>query len=156
MWDTIVPAAAVLGAETVIRRRINALPQDFFPCDFTANVQLRRAYNRGLVGSRLAGRPGAALAVQTGAAIVIAAVAVAANLPAAAAAAGPVVRVGLGLLLGGALANLLERYIKHQVTDYVYLKNAKLPMLRRLIWNVADLNIFLGALVAAAGMLAGV
>ena len=30
MWYTIVPAAAVLGAEAVIRRRINALPQEFF------------------------------------------------------------------------------------------------------------------------------
>lgn len=156
MWYTIVPAAAVLGAETVIRRRINALPQDFFPCDLTAHVQLRRMYNRGLVGSKLAGRPGAALAVQTGAAVVIVAVAVAANCPVSAPCAGPIARAGLGLLLGGALSNVLERYIKHQVTNYVYLKDAKLPILRRLIWNVADLNIFLGALVAAAGMLAGV
>lgn len=156
MWYTIVPAAAVLGAETAIRRRINALPQDFFPCDLTARIQLRRMYNRGLVGSRLAGRPGAALAVQTGAAVVIVAVTVAANCPVAAPCTGPVARVGLGLLLGGALANLLERYIKHKVTDYVYLKDCKIPILRRLIWNVADLNIFLGALVAAVGMIADV
>lgn len=156
MWYTIVPAAAVLGAETAIRRRINALPQDFFPCDLTARIQLRRMYNRGLVGSRLAGRPGAALAVQTGAAVVIVAVTVAANCPIAAPCTGPVARAGLGLLLGGALANLLERYIKHQVTDYVYLKGSKIPILRRLIWNVADLNIFLGALVAAVGMIADV
>lgn len=156
MWYTLVPAAAVLGAETVIRRRINALPQDFFPCDLTAHVQLRRMYNRGLVGSKLAGRPGAALAVQTGAAVIITAVTVAANCPAAAPYAGPVARAGFGLLLGGALANLLERYIKGKVTDYVYLKNSKIPILRCLIWNVADLNIFLGALVAAVGIIADI
>ena len=28
MWKTIVPAAAVLAAETVIRRKINALPAE--------------------------------------------------------------------------------------------------------------------------------
>lgn len=156
MWYTIVPAAAVLGAEAIIRRRINALPQEFFPCDLTARIQLRRMYNRGLVGSKLAGRPCAALAVQTGATVMIVAVSVAANRPAAAPIAGPVARIGLGLLFGGALANLLERYIKHQVTDYVYLKDTRLPVVRRLIWNVADLNICLGALVAAAGMIADV
>ena len=80
-------------------------------------------------------------------------VAVAVNRPAA---AGPAARIGVGLLLGGALANLLERYIKHEVTDYVYLKDAKLPVLRRLVWNVADLNILLGGLTAVVGYLAGV
>lgn len=156
MWYTIVPAAAVLGAETVIRRRVNALPQDAFPRDLTAHVQLRRMYNRGLVGSRLEGRPGAALAIQTGAAVVIVAITAAANCPVSAPRTGFVARVGLGMLLGGALANLLERYIKQRITDYVYLKDAKLPILRHLIWNVADLNIFLGALVAAVGMIADV
>lgn len=156
MWYTIVPAMAVLGAEAAIRHRINTLPGEFFPCDFTAHIQLRRMHNRGLVGSRMAGRPGVALAVQTGAAVVIVAITVAANCPIAAPIAGPATRAGLGLLLGGALANLLERYIKHEVTDYVYLKGAKLLPLRRLIWNVADLNIFVGALVAAVGMLVGV
>ena len=52
MWSTLVPAAAVLGAEAVIRRRVNALPESFFPCELTARVQLRRMHNRGLVGSR--------------------------------------------------------------------------------------------------------
>ena len=31
MWKTIVPAAAVLAAEAVIRRKINALPAETFP-----------------------------------------------------------------------------------------------------------------------------
>ena len=52
MWSTLVPAAAVLGAEAVIRRRVNALPESFFPCELTAHVQLRRMHNRGLVGWR--------------------------------------------------------------------------------------------------------
>lgn len=154
MWNTLVPAAAVLGTEAIIRRRVNALPGEFFPCELTAHIQLRRMHNRGLLGGRLSQRSGLALAIQTGAAAVIVVVAVAANLPVAAPVAGPVTRVGLGLLLGGALANLIERYIKHQVTDYVYLKDAKLPPLRRLVWNVADLNILTGALVAIVGTVA--
>ena len=58
MWKTIVPAAAVLAAEAVIRRRINALPAETFPLRIGPRVQLRRAHNRGLLCSRKSrGRP---------------------------------------------------------------------------------------------------
>ena len=41
MWKTIVPAAAVLAAEAVIRRRINALPSETFPLRIGQCVQVR-------------------------------------------------------------------------------------------------------------------
>lgn len=43
MWKTIVPAAAVLAAEAVIRRKINALPAETFPLRIGQRVQLRWA-----------------------------------------------------------------------------------------------------------------
>ena len=49
MWKTVVPALTVLAAEAVIRRRINALPRETFPLRIGRRVQLRRAYNRGLL-----------------------------------------------------------------------------------------------------------
>ena len=54
MWETVVPAAAVLAAEAVIRQKINALPAEAFPLRVGPRVQLRRAPNRGLLCSRLA------------------------------------------------------------------------------------------------------
>ena len=39
MWKTIVPAAAVLAAEAVIRRKINALPAETFPRRIGQRVQ---------------------------------------------------------------------------------------------------------------------
>ena len=65
MWKTVVPAAAVLAAEAVIRRRINALPAETFPLRIGPRVQLRRAHNRGLLCSKLAQKPRAATALQT-------------------------------------------------------------------------------------------
>ena len=56
MWETVVPALSVLAAEAVIRRKINALPPETFPLRIGQRVQLRRAYNRGLLCSKLAGR----------------------------------------------------------------------------------------------------
>ena len=65
MWKTVVPAAAVLAAEAIIRRRINALPAETFPLRIGPRVQLRRVHNRGLLCSKLAQKPRAATALQT-------------------------------------------------------------------------------------------
>lgn len=148
MWKLAVPAACVLGAEALVRRKINALPAACFPLRLGAGVELRRMHNRGLLGSRLSGRPRLAVAVQTLACALLAGAAG----YAAASRAHAAVQLGLGLVLGGALANLLERYIK-KVTDYVYLNRAKLPFLRRIVWNLADASIVLGGAVAAVGLL---
>ena len=64
-------------------------------------------------------------------------------------------RIGAGLLAGGAIANTAERYFHGKVTDYVYLKDSRIPLLRRRIWNIADAAVFNGAVLAAAGILLG-
>ena len=75
MWKTIVPAAAVLAAEAVIRRKINALPAETFPLRIGQRVQLRRAHNCGLLCSKFARKPRASAALQTASAAALAAVA---------------------------------------------------------------------------------
>ncbi len=148
MWKTIVPAAAVLAAEAVIRRKINALPSETFPLRIGQRVQLRRAHNRGLLCSKLADRPKAATALQTVSVAVLAgmtAVCVCRRSSAA-------LQAAMGLMLGGALANLIERWACGAVTDYVYLPQAVIPFFRRIIWNVADLSVFAGCLVAIGAL----
>lgn len=148
MWKTIVPAAAVLAAEAVIRRKINALPSETFPLRIGQRVQLRRAYNRGLLCSKLADRPKAATALQTASVAVLAgmtAVCVCRRSSAA-------LQAAMGLMLGGALANLIERWVRGAVTDYVYLPWAVIPFFRRIIWNVADLSVFAGCLAAIGAL----
>ena len=81
MWKTIVPAAAVLAAEAVIRRKINALPAETFPLRIGQRVQLRRAHNRGLLCSKFARKPRAAAALQTASAAALAAVAAVCAMP---------------------------------------------------------------------------
>lgn len=125
MWKTVVPAAAVLAAEAVIRRRINALPAETFPLRIGPRVQLRRAHNRGLLCSKLAQKPRAATALQ----------------------------IGMGLMLGGALANLIERWARGSVTDYVYLPRVVIPFFRRIIWNAADLSVLTGCITAVIALL---
>ena len=58
-----------------------------------------------------------------------------------------------GLMLGGALANLIERWARGSVTDYVYLPRAVIPFFRRIIWNAADLSILTGCTTAVIALL---
>lgn len=64
-----------------------------------------------------------------------------------------VLQAAMGLMLGGALANLVERWARGAVTDYVYLPRAVIPFFRRIIWNVADLSVFAGCLMAIGVLL---
>ena len=149
MWKTIVPALSVLAAEAVIRRKINALPPETFPLRIGQRVQLRRAYNRGLLCSKLADRPKAAAALQTASAAVLTAMTAVCVFRRSSA----VLQAGMGLMLGGALANLIERWARGMVTDYVYLPRAVIPFFRRIIWNAADLSILTGCTTAVIALL---
>ena len=148
MWKTVVPALTVLAAEAVIRRRINALPRETFPLRIGRRVQLRRVYNRGMLCSKLADRPKAAAALQTASAAVLAAM----TAVCVCRRSGAVLQIAMGLMLGGALANLIERWARGMVTDYVYLPQAVIPFFRRIIWNVADLSVFAGCLMAIGAL----
>jgi signal peptidase II len=68
------------------------------------------------------------------------------------AAAGPLVTVGLGLLLGGALGNLIDRARFGHVVDYV---DAGLGTARFYAFNVADAAISVGILLLFVAALFG-
>ena len=55
-------------------------------------------------------------------------------------------KAGLALILGGGLANLLERFRHGYVTDYVQFK-VPIPFLKKLIFNIADFSVFIGMAV---------
>lgn len=57
---------------------------------------------------------------------------------------------GLSLLLGGAFSNTYDRLFRKYVVDYVSL-NVPFKALRRIVFNLSDLCIVLGTLLAAAG-----
>ncbi len=59
-------------------------------------------------------------------------------------------RAGLALLLGGAFSNSYDRLKRGFVVDYVSF-NVKWEPLRRIIFNISDFCIIIGALTAALG-----
>lgn len=63
----------------------------------------------------------------------------------------PLVRAGYWMILGGGMGNLLDRLLYGAVTDFV-----DLPFLHHFaIFNVADVFVCVGALLAVAGTLIG-
>lgn len=149
MITTILTASAVMAAEYEIRRRVNKAPKEQFPKALGKQYELRQAHNFGIVGSRFEGKPRLVLAYQTGATAVAVLGAVMASRTIGA--AKPLVRIGAGLAAGGALSNMIERWTSGYVTDYLYGRNAPIPLLRRRIWNVADMAIFNGCVLAGIG-----
>jgi signal peptidase II len=68
------------------------------------------------------------------------------------AAAGTLVTVGLGLLLGGAIGNLIDRVRIGQVIDFV---DMGMGDARWYAWNISDAAVFVGILVLFAAALLG-
>ena len=146
---TLSAAAAVIGTEAVVRRRVNEAPAESWPRPARYHVELRRAHNPGLVGSRFADRPKVVMTWQTAANLAAVSGAVLANtaLPCSA-----LTRFGMGLITGGALANLIERYRRGSVTDYLHGVGMPVELLNRRIWNLADMAIFNGSVLAMIGL----
>lgn len=59
-------------------------------------------------------------------------------------------KLGTALLTGGGLSNLFDRYREGHVIDYFRI-NAGPKGLRRIIFNISDFFIFIGAVASAAG-----
>ena len=62
------------------------------------------------------------------------------------------IRLGLALLLGGAASNACDRIVHHQVTDYFRIRIGS-KKLERIIFNLGDMAIFMGSLIALLGEL---
>ena len=150
MITMVLTATAVLAAEYGVRRAINAAPETDFPKPLGKQYELKQAHNFGIVGSRFEGKPKLVLAYQTGATTVavIGAVLVSQTVGVS----RPLVRLGAGLAAGGALSNMIERWTSGYVTDYIHgTKKSPIPLLQKRIWNVADMAIFNGCVIALIG-----
>ncbi|MBR7081343.1 MAG: signal peptidase II [Oscillospiraceae bacterium] len=56
-------------------------------------------------------------------------------------------QLGWGLVLGGGLSNAVERLVRGHVTDYLSLPRAVPRRLRRVVFNLADVCVFIGAVI---------
>ena len=62
-------------------------------------------------------------------------------------------KAGIALFTAGGLSNIYDRIRRGSVTDYIRFPRLPLQKLKRLVWNIADFMIILGAILAAIGIL---
>lgn len=55
-------------------------------------------------------------------------------------------KIGISLILGGALSNLYDRYARRYVVDYI---SVRAGVLKRVVLNLGDLFVFAGTLLLA-------
>lgn len=136
--------AAVCAAEALIRHwiRKNLSPDEIRERPGLP-VRLHRYHNSGMAENRLQERPGLVKGLGV-AAVAILTLIFFLTLPLK---GKNGVKAGLALLLGGGLANLLERFLHGHVTDYVQFQ-VPMPRIRRLIFNLADFCILIGGVLA--------
>jgi len=65
-----------------------------------------------------------------------------------------VTKLGYAMIIGGGLNNLYERCMKGYVTDY-FSFNVKFEKLKRLVFNISDMFILVGAVLVVFGKLFG-
>lgn len=64
-----------------------------------------------------------------------------------------ILKIGLMLLSGGSLSNSLERFIYRYVIDYFSFPNCIFKKVRNVVFNFADICIFLGFFIIIIGCL---
>lgn len=62
-------------------------------------------------------------------------------------------KAGAAFLAGGASSNVLDRTRKGKVVDYFSFHSEKCKKINQIVFNLADLAIFLGGILAALGIL---
>lgn len=67
---------------------------------------------------------------------------------------GRLLKTGLALLLGGAYSNTYDRLRRQYVVDYVSFP-VKNKAIRRIVFNISDFSIAIGALCMAVGSIKG-
>lgn len=59
-----------------------------------------------------------------------------------------ILKLGLSFIIGGAISNVADRFNKGYVVDY-FSFNTKFDRLRRVVFNLSDMFIFLGCILVA-------
>lgn len=140
----VLLGAGAFAADQLFKGSVELQPPEAFPHDVVKDrIEFERMYTDGLVMGAMRDRGD----------IVTAA-------PAAAAAASLLYTatrgkkdtagiIGGSLIAGGALSNIFDRKKKGHVVDYIHVKKGPLS---RIVFNLADLFIALGAVISILGI----
>lgn len=142
MLTVIIAALLVMGAELLIKRYVSGLPDFKKPFRIMGgHVEITESHNKGIIMGAFRKNTRAAKILHSAAALGCIIVLVRPVIKSASA----LFKIGAGLVIGGGLSNLADRLINGYVTDYFRFCRAKWKRFGRIVFNLADMCVFLGA-----------
>ena len=140
-------ATLVFGSDQWMKKRIeNSDADQRERACLGGRILIRKHHNRGILLNMGSGRRPLVAALS----LVLTAVVLIGFLASLRQRGNGVLRTGLALLLGGAFSNTYDRLRRKYVVDYLSF-GVKWQGLRRVVFNLADFGIILGALLAVLG-----
>lgn len=105
------------------------------------HIQLRRLHNKGLSGGRFKKSPRIATLI-SGICLLIVSLSL---LPILFKKGRYLAKLAISMILGGAFGNFFDRLGRGYVVDYLSFPKVKIKQIRKYVYNLADLLIFLGS-----------
>ena len=142
MLTVIIATLLVIGAELLIKRYVRGLPNGKKPFTIMGGrIEITESHNKGIIMGVFRKNTRLAKILHSVAALGCILVLIRPVLKSASA----LFRIGSGLVIGGGLSNLADRLINGYVTDYFRFCRAKWKRFGRIVFNLADMCVFLGA-----------
>lgn len=130
----------IFAADCFLKWWIEKKPDDYGQEIWGGRILLQKSHNRGAMLNFMEGKrqfvTGISVGITIGTAVVFAALLRRKG--------EYVYKAALAFVLGGALSNVFDRIKRHYVVDY-FSFCAKYERLRRIVFNLGDIFIFLGA-----------
>ena len=135
-------ACIVFAADFFLKTWIVVRPKKELPIETAdGHIELRRLHNKGLSGSRLQDKPRLATLISA----LAFAGCIILGLPALFCKGAKTDKAAIAMIIGGAAGNLFDRIGRGYVVDFIAFPKAKIKQIRRFVYNLADLLIFLGS-----------
>jgi signal peptidase II len=138
----VIIIAVIFFAESILKRHFDIIPDDEAADILYGRITLKRLRNRGFAGSSKEKYSPLVGII----ALMITLVCLAIFIATLGRHGNELAKLGLSLMLGGALSNTYDRLKKKYVVDYIRF-NVKNKRLSTLVFNISDFCILIGAVI---------
>lgn len=130
------------AADFSLKNRIEITPEEHLPLKFLdGHVEIRRLHNKGLAGGRFKENPRLATLLSGVCLFLVSLL----GFPLLFKKGSRLNKLAVSMILGGAAGNFFDRLGRGHVVDYISFPKAKIKPIRKYVYNLADLLIFLGS-----------
>lgn len=127
-----------------LKNCVEIAPKEHLPRKIlNGHIEIRHLHNKGLAGGRFKEKPFLATVISGVCLFIVSLL----GLPLLFKKGSRLNKLAISMILGGAAGNFFDRLGRGHVVDYLSFPKAKIKPIRRFVYNLADLLIFLGSAI---------